>query len=151
MLRQLLSYPIYYMRNIQAKLSKTWKLWSVTSKFLWKFGCWSPPISSIFKSAGHRIPEMVTNKKYILLLSSISFGENLKTCNIFEKCIWLFVTICPTGMHSCFSCFHIEIAYSNFTFCGAYTLSFLARHTVSEKRAHSWLQFSPMYVHIRSL
>ena len=40
----------------------------------------------------------------------------------------------PTGMHSCFSCFHIEIAYSNFTFCGAYTLSFLAHHTVSEKR-----------------
>ena len=57
----------------------------------------------------------------------------------------------PTGMHSCFSCFHIEIAYSNFTFCGAYTLSFLARHTVSEKRAHPSLQFSPMYVHIRSL
>ena len=35
-----------------------------------------------------------------------------------------------------FSCFYIEIVYSNFTFCGAYTPSFLARHTISAKRAH---------------
>ena len=31
-----------------------------------------------------------------------------------------------------FSCFYIEIAYSNFTFCGAYMLSFLARHTIRQ-------------------
>ena len=35
-----------------------------------------------------------------------------------------------------FSCFHIQIAYSNFTFCGVYTFSFLARYTISAKRAH---------------
>ena len=35
-----------------------------------------------------------------------------------------------------FSCFYIEIAYSNFTFCDVYTLSFLACHTISGKRAH---------------
>ena len=34
--------------------------------------------------------------------------------------------------------FYIEIAYSNFTFCGAYTLSFLVRHPISAKRAHPW-------------
>ena len=28
-----------------------------------------------------------------------------------------------------FSCFYIEIAYSNFTYCGPYTLSFLAHPT----------------------
>ena len=32
-----------------------------------------------------------------------------------------------------FSCFYIEIAHSNFTICGAYTLSLLARHTISVK------------------
>ena len=32
-----------------------------------------------------------------------------------------------------FSCFYTEIAYSNFTFCGAYTLSFLALHTILDK------------------
>ena len=36
-----------------------------------------------------------------------------------------------------FSCFYIEIAYLNFTFCGAYMLRFLAHHTISAKRAHS--------------
>ena len=35
-----------------------------------------------------------------------------------------------------FSCFYIVIVYSNFTFCGAYMLSFLASHTVSAKPAH---------------
>ena len=35
-----------------------------------------------------------------------------------------------------FSYFYIEFAYWNFTFCGAYTLSFLAHHTISPKRAH---------------
>ena len=34
-----------------------------------------------------------------------------------------------------FSCFYI-IAYSNFTFCGAYTLTFLEHHTISAKRAY---------------
>ena len=32
-----------------------------------------------------------------------------------------------------FSCFYIEIAYSKFTFCGTYTLSFLVRHTILSK------------------
>ena len=35
-----------------------------------------------------------------------------------------------------FSCLSFEIAYSNFTFCGAYMLSFLEHHTISAKRAH---------------
>ena len=35
-----------------------------------------------------------------------------------------------------FSFFYTEIAYSNFTFCGAYTSSFLAHHTISAKREH---------------
>ena len=35
-----------------------------------------------------------------------------------------------------FSDFYIEIAYSNFIFCGAYTSSFLARHTILAKRTH---------------
>ena len=35
-----------------------------------------------------------------------------------------------------FSCFYIEIAYSNFNFCGACTLSFLVYHTISAKRPH---------------
>ena len=50
-----------------------------------------------------------------------------------------------TGMHSCFSCFYIEIAYSNFTFCGSYTLSFLGHHIISVKRAH------PMFMNFLSL
>ena len=36
-----------------------------------------------------------------------------------------------------FLCFYTEIAYSNFTFCGAYTLSFQACHTIPAKRAQS--------------
>ena len=32
--------------------------------------------------------------------------------------------------------FYIETAYSNFTFCGTYTIIFLARHTISAKWAH---------------
>ena len=39
------------------------------------------------------------------------------------------------------SCFYIEIAYSNFTVCGAFTLSFLARHTILAKRAHIIIKF----------
>ena len=39
-----------------------------------------------------------------------------------------------------FSCFYIEIAYSNVTFCDAY--SFLAHRTISGKRAHRWGLFS---------
>ena len=35
-----------------------------------------------------------------------------------------------------FSCISVEIVYSNFTFCGACTLSFLMQHTISAKRAH---------------
>ena len=35
-----------------------------------------------------------------------------------------------------FSGFYIEIVYSNFTFCGTYTLSFLACQAVSVKQAH---------------
>ena len=35
-----------------------------------------------------------------------------------------------------FSCFYIEISYSNITFCGAYTLSFLAFQTIR------WVMFS---------
>ena len=35
-----------------------------------------------------------------------------------------------------FSCFYIEIAFSKFTFCAAYMLSFLAHHTISAKKAH---------------
>ena len=31
-----------------------------------------------------------------------------------------------------FSCLSIEMAYLNFTFCGAYTLSFLVRHTFQQ-------------------
>ena len=35
-----------------------------------------------------------------------------------------------------FCCFYIQIAYSNFTFCGAYMLIFLAFNKISAKRAH---------------
>ena len=47
----------------------------------------------------------------------------------------------PTEIRPCnvldgFSCFYIVIVYSDFTFCGAYMLSFLASHTVSTKPAH---------------
>ena len=35
-----------------------------------------------------------------------------------------------------FSCLSIENAYSNFTYCGAYMLSFLACYIISAKRAH---------------
>ena len=34
------------------------------------------------------------------------------------------------------ACLYIEIAYSKFTFCGAYTVSFLVGHTISVKREH---------------
>ena len=36
-----------------------------------------------------------------------------------------------------FSCFYIEITYSNFTSCGTYMLSILVCHIISVKRAHS--------------
>ena len=38
------------------------------------------------------------------------------------------------NMLGSFSCFYIEIAYLNFTFCGAYMLRFLAHHILSAKR-----------------
>ena len=45
------------------------------------------------------------------------------------------------GECTSFSCLYIEIVYLNFTFCGAYTLSFLAGHTISAKRAHPWVRY----------
>ena len=39
----------------------------------------------------------------------------------------------PCNVLDGFSCFYIVIVYSNFTFCGAYMLSFLTSHTVSAK------------------
>ena len=36
-----------------------------------------------------------------------------------------------------FYCFYIEVAYSNFTFCGACRLSLLVCNTISAKRVHS--------------
>ena len=40
-----------------------------------------------------------------------------------------------------FSLFYIEITYSNFTFCGAYTLSFLAHDTILGKRVHPMIAY----------
>ena len=39
-----------------------------------------------------------------------------------------------------FSYFNIETVYSNFTFCGSCTLSFLALHRISVKLAHPWYE-----------
>ena len=41
-----------------------------------------------------------------------------------------------------FFCLYIEIAYSNFAFCGAYAIIFLVRYTILTKRAHPQFFFS---------
>ena len=50
-----------------------------------------------------------------------------------------------------FSYLSIEIVYSNFTFCGAYTLSFLEPHTISAKRAQPRMSLKSDSVVLRSI
>ena len=55
------------------------------------------------------------------------FAEIVQTC-VAKPGFW-------ENVLDIFSCFYIEIICSNFTFCGAYTLSFLACHTISAKKS----------------
>ena len=65
-------------------------------------------------------------------------GQNKRgVCSFCQNC----AKLCGTpgfwqNVLDSFSCIYIEIAYSNLTFCGAYTLSFLVHHTISAKQAH---------------
>ena len=58
----------------------------------------------------------------ILSLGCAGFAEILQNCG--APYFWYNVL-------DSFSCFYIEIAYSNFTFYGAYTFSFLVCHSIS--------------------
>ena len=49
-------------------------------------------------------------------------------------------------MFDSYSCLAIDIAHSNFTFCGTYTLSFVAHHIIAAKRA----QHLDCYVYLQS-
>ena len=53
----------------------------------------------------------------------------------FSKILWCARFFWENVLDS-YSCLYIEISYSNLTFCGAYTFSFVAGHTTSTKRAH---------------
>ena len=86
---------------------------------------------------------MIESPFFFYFKSFLSFNYKIVD---FTMLIWTLVTaeilqncVAPyfwENVHDSFSCFNIEIAYSNFTFRGAYTLSFIACHTISAKRAH---------------
>ena len=88
--------------------SRNWKLTIITKMALWH---WVSSQSGIAKYSG-----------------CVRFPDILQSCVVHQ--------VLGESVYNSFSCFYTEIAYSDFTFCGAYRLSFLVFHTISTKRAH---------------
>ena len=90
---------------------------------------------------GHLIYPEAYTKLYSKVLEPAT--HTLPGPHVPEVCsfCWNFAKLCGTpgfweNWFESISCFYIEIAYSKFSFCGTYTLNFLACPKISTKRAH---------------
>ena len=92
-------------------------------------------VSTDHKSFNVKARKIIEN---ILQKNAAKQNKHTQVCahfaHFFQNCVTH--QVLGENVHDSFSCFYIEIAYSNFTFCAVYTLSFLPRHTISAKRAH---------------